>query len=75
MDNIDLLSVADFCMATGISRSTWHKLAKAGQTPSTIRIGGSIRMRREAVEDWLIENYPDMHDNKSTEHAKGQIHY
>jgi len=54
MDN--LLTVAGFCEAVGISRSTWHKLKRESSTPAIITIGGIQRIRREAVEKWLAEN-------------------
>lgn len=54
MDN--LLTVADFCKAIGISRSTWHKLKRENATPAIISVGGIQRIRREAVEEWLAEN-------------------
>lgn len=54
MDN--LLTVADFCKAVGISRSTWHKLKRENATPAIITVGDIQRIRREAVEEWLAEN-------------------
>jgi len=54
MDN--LLTVADFCKAVGISRSTWHKLKRENATPAIISVGGIQRIRREAVEEWLAAN-------------------
>ena len=51
-----LMTVADFCQTIGISRSTWHKLKRSGQTPAIITAGGIQRIRREAVEEWIAEN-------------------
>jgi predicted site-specific integrase-resolvase len=48
--------VADFCLAVGISRSTWHKLKRESSTPAIVTVGGIQRIRREAVEEWLAEN-------------------
>lgn len=56
MDIAPLLTVADFCQAVGISRSTWHKLKRKGATPPVVTIGGIHRIRKEAVEAWLAEN-------------------
>lgn len=56
MDIMHLMTVADFCQTIGISRSTWHKLKRADQTPRIITVGGIQRIRREAVEEWLSEN-------------------
>ena len=56
MDIVHLMTVADFCQTIGISRSTWHKLKRSGQTPAIITAGGIQRIRREAVEEWIAEN-------------------
>jgi excisionase family DNA binding protein len=56
MDIMHLMTVADFCQTIGISRSTWHKLKRTGQTPAIITAGGIQRIRREAVEKWIAEN-------------------
>lgn len=56
MDNIRLLTVAEFCEEIGISRSTWHKLKRKNSTPAIVTVGGIQRIRREAVEQWLAEN-------------------
>ena len=56
MDISPLLTVANFCQAVGISRSTWHKLKRQGATPAVVTIGGIQRIRKEAAEAWLGEN-------------------
>ena len=56
MDITPLLTVADFCQAVGISRSTWHKLKRKGATPPVVTIGGIQRIRKEAAEAWLAEH-------------------
>jgi excisionase family DNA binding protein len=56
MDIHHLLTVADFCRAVGMSRSTWQKLKREGRTPRLVTVGGIQRIRREAVEEWLAEN-------------------
>ena len=56
MDISPLLTVADFCQAVGISRSTWHKLKRQGATPAVVTIGGVQRIRKETAEAWLAEN-------------------
>ena len=50
MEISSLLTVADFCQAVGISRSTWHKLKRKGATPAVVTIGGIQRIRKEAAE-------------------------
>jgi len=56
MDISPLLTVANFCQAVGISRSTWHKLKRQGATPAVVTIGGIQRIRPEAARAWLAEN-------------------
>lgn len=56
MDIMHMMTVADFCQTIGISRSTWHKLKRTGQTPAIVTAGGIQRIRREAVEEWIAEN-------------------
>lgn len=50
-----LLTVADVISSMGISRSTWQKLVTQKQTPPIIRIGTAQRIRRDALDAWLIE--------------------
>ena len=59
MDISPLLTVADFCQAVGISRSTWHKLKRQGATPAVVTIGGIQRIRKEAAEDGLLRTKPE----------------
>ena len=54
--SFDLITVREFCTEARISRSSWQKLKRQGQTPPIISIGGSQRIRRESVEAWLVEN-------------------
>ena len=54
--NLNVLTVSEFCQAIGISRSTWHKLKRQGKAPAIINIGGIQRIRREAIEAWFSEN-------------------
>lgn len=56
MDISSLQTVSGFCQTIGISRSTWHKLKRNGQTPAIISVGGIQRISREAAEEWLAEN-------------------
>lgn len=48
-----LLRVADVIAVMGISRSTWQKLVRTGQTPPIVRIGKVHRVRRGALTEWL----------------------
>lgn len=50
---LNMLTVSDVIAAMGISRSTWQKLVKNGETPPIVRIGAVQRIRRDAFEAWL----------------------
>jgi excisionase family DNA binding protein len=50
-----LLRVRDVAMELGISRSRVYRLITAGAIPAT-RVGGSIRIPREAWNEWLSEH-------------------
>lgn len=50
------MTVAEFIRQLGISRTTWHKLKRSGNTPAIIEIGGIQRISAEAAEEWLAEN-------------------
>ncbi|WP_417463244.1 helix-turn-helix transcriptional regulator [Kordiimonas sp.] len=53
---LNVLTVAQFCEAVGISRSTWHKLKRQGKAPAVIKIGGIQRIRQAAIDEWLSKN-------------------
>jgi predicted DNA-binding transcriptional regulator AlpA len=46
------LTVAEFCDAEGIGRSTYCKLRKEGRGPRELRIGATIRITAEARKEW-----------------------
>jgi excisionase family DNA binding protein len=48
-----LLTVADLCALLSISRSTLHRMEKAGEIPGRLKLGGQVRYHRETVEAWL----------------------
>lgn len=50
-----LMTVSQFCEATGICRSTWQKMKRRGETPPIVNIGGAQRIRPEAAKAWLLE--------------------
>lgn len=49
-----LLTVKDVQELTQLGRSTVYELIRSGVLP-IVRIGRSIRVRREALETWLAE--------------------
>lgn len=38
---------------TGISARTLHRLAERGEAPRPVRVGRSVRWRRQELEDWI----------------------
>lgn len=55
MDDVrQLLKVSDIAPALGVSASRVYQLVEAGIIP-VIRVGGSLRIPREAWERWLAQ--------------------
>lgn len=51
----ELLTVNEVIKELGISRSLWNALRIAGSLPPIIKMGRLHRVRREALNAWLIE--------------------
>jgi hypothetical protein len=45
-------TIAEFCTAHRISRSTYFKLRTAGKGPRVMPLGASIRISVEAAREW-----------------------
>lgn len=45
-------SVAEFCLAHGISRAFFYKLAKEGRGPRMAKVGRRTLISQEAAADW-----------------------
>jgi predicted DNA-binding transcriptional regulator AlpA len=48
----DALSIAEFCAANGISRTTLFRLRKGGKAPRTMPVGSRVLITAEAAKDW-----------------------
>jgi predicted DNA-binding transcriptional regulator AlpA len=48
-------SVDEFCVAMGISRSSYEKLKRAGRHPREMRIGKAVRISKDAAAQWITE--------------------
>jgi predicted DNA-binding transcriptional regulator AlpA len=46
------LSVAEFCMAHGLSRSSYYKFRRAGDGPDEMKLGARTLISVEAAEAW-----------------------
>jgi predicted DNA-binding transcriptional regulator AlpA len=51
----DVYSIAQFCVANGISLSTFYALKQKGQGPRLMKIGGRFVISPEAMADWRRE--------------------
>ncbi|MEI9401149.1 transcriptional regulator [Mesorhizobium argentiipisi] len=45
-------SIPEFCVAHGISRSTFYNLKKVGKAPRTMHVNGRELISVEAQADW-----------------------
>ncbi len=50
-----LLSAAQVSVMLGISVRTLWRLKSAGKIPTTVRVGNSVRWRREELIAWISE--------------------
>ena len=48
----DAYSIAAFCAAHHISRSSFYNLLKAKKAPRLMRVGSRVLISREAAADW-----------------------
>ncbi len=48
-----LLRAEDAARLLGIGRSTVFEMLAAGELPGVVRIGRSVRISREALEQWV----------------------
>jgi excisionase family DNA binding protein len=48
-------SIKEICERNHIGRSTYYKLKEDGLGPKEVRIGRSVRVTREAEDEWLKE--------------------
>lgn len=61
---IGAYSIATFCVAHSISRSTFYALVRRNEAPRIFRVGSKIRISREAAYDWR---------NQSVNSASGAV--
>ncbi len=52
---VDAKEAARMC---GISISTWHTLVAAGKTPAPVRLGRSVKWRRDELVAWIAAGCP-----------------
>lgn len=52
---LDAREAASLC---GLGLSTWWRYSSAGKIPAPVRIGGSVRWRREELYRWMDAGCP-----------------
>lgn len=54
-----LLRARDAAAACGVSSATWWRWAAAGRCPAPLRIGSTVRWRRDELLAWTGAGCPD----------------
>jgi len=54
-----LWNIKQVKMVTGLSERTLWRLNDSGKLPTAVRIGHSVRWRREDIEEWIRQGCPD----------------
>lgn len=53
-----LLSAREAASLCGLGLSTWWRYLSSGKIPAPVRIGGSVRWRRNELHAWMAANCP-----------------
>ncbi len=61
IDTLDALLIPDTAAAAlaGVSRATWHRLRAAGKLPAAVKLGRTVRWRRDEIVAWIEAGCPD----------------
>ncbi|MFN7878064.1 MAG: helix-turn-helix transcriptional regulator [Pirellula sp.] len=59
-----LLDVEQVAGMLGVSSRQVYRLADGGRMPRPLKIGGSVRWDRQAVEKWIAAGCPQEHGGK-----------
>ena len=60
---LNAIEVADLC---GLSPKSIRRLARSGVLPQGLRIGRSVRWRREEIENWVSGGCPSAESQGTT---------
>lgn len=66
----ELLTVAEFCKAAKIARSTFYVLRREGKAPVSVKVGTRTLISQQAFADWVKE-LEAASANKNVMKAKG----
>lgn len=53
-----LLTAREAASLCGLGLSTWWRYLSAGKIPAPVRIGGSVRWRRDELHAWMSASCP-----------------
>jgi predicted DNA-binding transcriptional regulator AlpA len=53
-----LVDAKDAAALCGISPASWYRLKASGQTPASVKLGGSVRYRVEDLKRWVALGCP-----------------
>lgn len=42
----------------GVARRTWYRYVENGDVPQPVRFGGSVKWRREEIDEWIKTGCP-----------------
>ncbi len=55
-----LLTIEEVSQLIGLSVRQIHRLKSLGGFPKEVRIGGSVRFRRQDIEEWVADGCPKL---------------
>lgn len=54
----DLIDAETASVIVGVSRRTWYRYVENGDVPQPVRFGGSVKWRREEIDEWIRAGCP-----------------
>ena len=54
----DLIDAEAAAAIVGVGRRTWYRYVENGDVPQPVRFGGSVKWRREEIDEWIRAGCP-----------------
>ncbi len=54
----DLIDAEAAAAIVGVARRTWYRYVENGDVPQPVRFGGSVKWRREEIDEWIRAGCP-----------------
>ena len=54
----DLIDAETAAAMVGVGRRTWYRYVENGDVPQPVRFGGSVKWRREVIDEWIRAGCP-----------------